>query len=184
MIDALLHKEHAPYREIGLRAVDHVLNRCGIPHTNDEVRGLVSETEKLECFPEVSAAVAKLQTKYKLVVLSNGDPDMLETAKKYHKIPFDRVISVAEANSFKPHVAAYTKAAELLGFRVDQVLFIANHAFDVIGAKSAGTRTALINRRERPFERTPQSPSERCRAWPTRWFDGAHRNFSADPLTY
>ena len=158
MIDALLHKEHTPYREIGFRAVDHVLNRCGISHTDEEVRGLVSEIEKLECFPEVPAALAKLQTKYKLVVLSNGDPDMLETAKKYHKVPFDRVISVADANSFKPHVATYTKAAEIVGIRMDQVLFVANHAFDVIGAKSAGMRTAFINRRERPFERTPHQP--------------------------
>lgn len=158
MIDALLHKEHTPYREIGFRAVDHVLNRCGIPHTDDEVSNLVAEIEKLECFPEVPAALAKLQTKYKLVVLSNGDPDMLETAKKYHKVPFDRVNSVAEANSFKPHVATYTKAAELLGLQMDQVLFVANHAFDVIGAKAAGMRTAMINRRNRPFERTPYQP--------------------------
>ncbi len=158
MIDALLHREHTPYREIGFRAVDHVLNRCGIQHTDDEVRNLVSEIEKLECFPEVPAALAKLQTKYQLVVLSNGDPDMLETAKRYHKVPFDRVISVAEANSFKPHVATYTKAAELLGLRMDEILFVANHAFDVIGAKSAGMRTAMINRRDRPFERTPHKP--------------------------
>jgi 2-haloacid dehalogenase len=158
MIDALLHRQHTPYREIGFRAVDYVLNRCGIPHTDDEVRDLVAEIEKLECFPEVPAALAKLQTKYKLVVLSNGDADMLEAARKYHKVPFDRVISVAEANSFKPHVATYTKAAELVGVRMDQVLFVANHAFDVIGAKSAGMRTAFINRRDRPFERTPHQP--------------------------
>jgi 2-haloacid dehalogenase len=158
MIDALLHQRHTPYREIGFCALDNVLNRCGIPHTDDEVRDLVGEIEKLECFPEVPAALAKLRTKYKLVVLSNGDPDMLETAKKYHKVPFDRVISVAEANSFKPHVATYTKAAELVGVRMDQVLFVANHAFDVIGAKSAGMRTAFINRRHRPFERTPHHP--------------------------
>jgi 2-haloacid dehalogenase len=41
---------------------------------------------------------------------------------------------------------------------MNQVLFVANHAFDVIGAKSAGMRTAFINRRERPFERTPHEP--------------------------
>jgi 2-haloacid dehalogenase len=158
MIDALLHRRHTPYREIGFRAVDYVLNRCGIPHTDDEVRDLVAEIEKLECFPEVPAALAKLQTKYRLVVLSNGDPDMLETAKQYHKVPFDRVISVAEANSFKPHVATYTKAAELVGVRMEQVLFVANHAFDVIGAKSAGMSAAFINRRDRPFERTPHQP--------------------------
>jgi 2-haloacid dehalogenase len=158
MIDALLHREHTPYREIGFRAVCHVLDRCNLSYTDDEVRGLVAEIEKLECFPEVPAALARLKTRYRLVVLSNGDPDMLETAKRYHKVPFDRVISVAEANAFKPHVATYTKAAEILGLRMDQILFVANHAFDVIGAKAAGMRTAFVNRRQRPIERTPHQP--------------------------
>jgi len=158
MIDALLHKEHTPYREIGHRSVAFVLERAGLTHTMDEVRALVGAIEKLRPFPEVPEALARLRTRYKLVVLSNGDPDMLETAKKYHGIAFDRVISVAEANSFKPHVSTYTKAAELIGARMDQVLFVANHAFDCVGAKSAGMHTAFIDRRRRPFGITPHQP--------------------------
>jgi len=158
MIDALLHREHTPYREIGHRAVAHVMDRAGIPHTREEVRYLVGEIEKLKPFPEVPAAMARLKTKYRLVVLSNGDPDMLEAAKPYHGIAFDRVISVAEAGSFKPHVATYTRAAEFIGLPLDQILFVANHAFDCIGAKSAGMRTAFIDRRSRPFGETPHQP--------------------------
>jgi 2-haloacid dehalogenase len=158
MIDALLEREHTPYREIGHRAVAHVLERAGIAHTMDEVRTLVAAIERLKPFPEVPAALARLQTRYQLVVLSNGDPDMLEAAKAHHGVPFDRVISVAEANAFKPHRATYTKAAELMGVRLDQVLFVANHAFDCIGAKSAGMRTAFIDRRQRPFGTTPHQP--------------------------
>jgi 2-haloacid dehalogenase len=158
MIDALLHREHTSYREIGHRAVAHVMDRAGISYTRDEVRYLVGEIEKLKPFPEVPAALARLRTKYRLVVLSNGDPDMLETAKRHHGIPFDRVISVAEAGSFKPDVATYNKAAELLGLRMDQILFVANHAFDCIGAKSAGMCTAFIDRRRRPFGETPHQP--------------------------
>jgi 2-haloacid dehalogenase len=158
MIDALLHKEHTPYREIGRRSVAFVLDRAGIEYTMEEVRDLVAQIEKLRPFPEVPAALARLQTRYKLVVLSNGDPDMLEAAQRYHQLPFDRVISVAEAKSFKPHVATYTKAAELLDMRLDQVLFVANHAFDCIGAKSAGMRSAFINRRRRPFGITSHQP--------------------------
>ena len=158
MIDVLLHREHTSYREIGHRSVAHVLERAGIKYTMEEVRYLVAEIEKLRAFPEVPDALARLQMKYKLVVLSNGDPDMLEAAKSYHKIPFDKVISVAEANSFKPHVATYKKAAEIMGLSLDQVLFVANHAFDCIGAKSAGMRTAFIDRRGRPFGMTPHQP--------------------------
>jgi 2-haloacid dehalogenase len=158
MIDALLGREHTPYREIGHRSVALVLERAGIAYTMDEVRDLVAEIEKLRPFPEVPEALARLQARYKLAVLSNGDPDMLEAAKQHHRIPFDQVISVAVANAFKPHVATYVKAAEIMGVRMDQVLFVANHAFDCIGAKSAGMRTAFIDRRRRPFSITPHQP--------------------------
>lgn len=158
MIDALLHREHTPYREIGFRAVCYTLERAGLSYTDDEVRALVGCIERLKPFPDVPAALAKLQTKHKIVVLSNGDPDMLEAAKAHHGIPFDKVISVAEANSFKPHVATYTKAAQIMGVRMKEVLFVANHAFDCLGAKAAGMHSAFIDRRKRPFGRTPYQP--------------------------
>ncbi len=158
MIDALLGRKHTPYREIGHRALDHVLERAGIAHTMAEVHALVAAIERLKPFPEVPAALDRLRTRYRLVVLSNGDPDMLEAAKAHHGIPFDAVISVVVANAFKPHVATYTKAAALVGVPMDQVLFVANHAFDCVGAKSAGMRTAFIDRRRRPFGITPHQP--------------------------
>ncbi len=161
MIDALLHKAHTPYREIGHRAVAYTMDRAGIEYTQDEVRYLVGCIERLTCFPDVPTALARMQTRYKIVVLSNGDPDMLEAAKQYHRIPFDAVISVAEANSFKPHVATYTKAAELMQVRMDEVLFVANHAFDCLGAKAAGMYSAFIDRRSRPFGGTPYQPDLR-----------------------
>jgi 2-haloacid dehalogenase len=158
MIDALLHREHTPYREIGHRALAYTLERAGIAHTMDEVRSMVAQIERLKPFPDVPEALARMKTRYKIVVLSNGDPDMLEAAKAFHGIPFDAVISVAVAGSFKPHVATYTKAAELVGVGMDEVLFVANHAFDCIGAKSAGMHSAFIDRRERPFGGTPHQP--------------------------
>ena len=158
MIDALLHREHTPYREIGERAVAYTLERARIPHTQDEVRHLVAQIERLKPFPDVPGALARLKARYRIAVLSNGDPDMLEAAKAHHGIAFDAVISVAAANTFKPHVAAYTKAAQILGVAMDEVLFVANHAFDCIGAKSAGMHTAFIDRRKRPFGGTPHQP--------------------------
>ena len=154
MIDALLHRDHTPYKEIGRQSVQYTLERAGIPHTMDEVMHLVSQIERLDPFPDVPEALAKLKEHgYRLVVLSNGDPDMLARGLPHSGTEhlFDRVISVAEAGSFKPHVATYRTAAELLAVRADQVLFVANHAFDCVGAKAFGMRTAFIDRRRRPF---------------------------------
>ena len=47
MIDALLHREHTPYREIGHRAVSAVMARAGIKYTKDDAKYLVGEIEKL-----------------------------------------------------------------------------------------------------------------------------------------
>ena len=161
MIDALLQSTHTSYREIGERAVAYTLERAGIEFTRDEVRDLVGAIERLEPFPDVPAALASLQRRYRIVVLSNGDPDMLETARRYHRIPFDEIISVAVAGAFKPHRSTYVRAAEICGVRMDEVLFVANHAFDCIGAKSAGMPTAFIDRRQRPFGETPHQPDLR-----------------------
>jgi 2-haloacid dehalogenase len=158
MIDALLHREHTPYREIGHLSVRQVMDRAGIAYTENEVRALVATIERLRCFPDVPEALGRLHVRFKLAVLSNGDPDMLEAAKPHHGIPFDAVISVAEANAFKPHRATYEMAARRMGVAMDRVLFVANHEFDCVGAKAAGMRTVFIDRRRRPFARWPHQP--------------------------
>jgi len=159
MIDALCDRGHTPYREIGHRAVSYVMDRCGIAYTQDEVHRLVGEIEKLKPFPDVVAALDRLRSKgYKLAILSNGDRDMLKAAGPHIGFAFDHVISVQEAGYFKPHWKTYAKAEEIIGANRTSILFVANHAFDCIGAKSYGMRTAFIDRRKRPFGETPHQP--------------------------
>jgi 2-haloacid dehalogenase len=158
MIDALLHRAHIPYREIGRISLSYTLERAGIAHTQEEVRRLVGEIERLKPFPDAIEALTRLKRRYRLVILSNGDPDMLEAIRPHLGIEFDRIISVAEAGSFKPHAATYRKAAEIMAAPVEAVLFAANHAFDCVGARAAGMRAAFIDRRMRPFGDWPYSP--------------------------
>lgn len=159
MIDALCDRGHTPYRQIGHRAVSYVMDRCGFDYSQDEVRWLVSEIERLKPFPDVIEALEKLRgAGLKLVILSNGDRDMLEAAKAHIGFPFDDVISVQEAGYFKPHWKTYATAQERIGEERSSMLFVANHAFDCIGAKSYGMRTAFIDRRKRPFGETPHQP--------------------------
>ena len=135
MIDALCDRGHTPYRQIGHRAVSHVMDRAGIAYTQDEVEWLVSEIERLKPFP-----------------------DVLEAAKPHIGFPFDKVMSVEEAGYFKPHWKTYAKAEELLDIDRSGILFVANHAFDCVGAKSFGMRTVFIDRRKRPFGDWPEQP--------------------------
>ena len=158
MIDSLCNTGHTPYRQIGHRAISFTLTRAGIEHSNDEVEKLVSEIESLPYFPEVPEALVRLSKNYKLVILSNGDRDMLEAAKPYLGHAFDETISVEEAGYFKPHRSTYEKAASILDFAEIECMHVANHPFDCVGAKAAGMRTAYIDRRQRPFGQTPHEP--------------------------
>jgi 2-haloacid dehalogenase len=159
MIDALCDRGHTPYREIGQRAVAYVMDRCGISYAQEEVRWLVSRIERLEPFPDVVPALHRLRgAGYGLAILSNGDPDMLEAARPHIGFDFDHVISVEAAGYFKPHWKTYAKAASLIGEDRASCLFVANHAFDCIGAKAYGMRTVFVDRRRRPFGETPHQP--------------------------
>ena len=158
MVDALLDRGHTPYREIGRRAVTLTLERAGIAHTQDEVKHLVAQIEKLRPFPDAPAALERLSQRYRLAILSNGDPDMLENARPYIGFEFSHYISIATAGYFKPHAATYKKAAEILGVDVRNVMHVANHAFDCIGAQAQGMKGGYINRRNRPYEDTAYQP--------------------------
>jgi 2-haloacid dehalogenase len=61
MIDALCDRGHTAYREIGHRAVAHVMDRCGISYSQDEVRQLVGEIVRLTPFPDVLPALEQLR---------------------------------------------------------------------------------------------------------------------------
>ena len=83
---------------------------------------------------------------------------MLAAAGPHIGFTFDHVISVQEAGYFKPHWQTYAAAERITGEDRSNCLFVANHAFDCIGAKSYGMRTAFIDRRKRPFGDTPHRP--------------------------
>ncbi len=158
MIDALVDRGHTPYREIGHGAVAYTLERAGIAYTMDEVRALVSSIERLRPFDDVVATLTRLKGRYRLAILSNGDPDMLKNAGPYIGFEFDDVISIATSGYFKPHFATYRKAVEILKTPVGRCMHVANHAFDCIGAKAAGMKACFINRRRRPYGASPHQP--------------------------
>jgi len=163
MIDSLIESGHTTYRKIGERAVSHVLKRANIDVSQTEIAWLVSQIEKLKPFPDVITNLQRLNTEYKLSILSNGDRDMLKASKKYIGFNFDATISVEEAGAFKPHKNTYSKAEEIINnkyknIKRKNILFVANHAFDCIGAKAWGFKTAFIDRRQRPFGSSPHQP--------------------------
>ena len=107
--------------------------------------------KKLKPFDDVTESLERLRgAGYRLAILSNGDSDMLESAEPHIGFAFDATISVQEAGFFKPHWKTYAKAEEILGVGRRSILFVANHPFDCVGAKSFGMWSCFIDRRKQP----------------------------------
>ena len=157
--DNIMMLGHSGYLETARRAFVYTLALNRIQATKEEVKKFMAAWQDLSPFPEVVPALQKLKTRFKLVALSNGEPQFLDHLVK-NRIGwnFDGVISVQVAGAFKPHPGVYLRAASLLGLEPGECLMVSANSFDVMGARACGFRGAYINRYELPFEDTPFEP--------------------------
>ena len=65
---------------------------------------------------------------------------------------------MVEAGAFKPHPSVYRTAAGLLECEPHEIMMVAAHSFDIMGARACGFRGAFVNRYGLPYEDTPLLP--------------------------
>ena len=101
--DTIMMLGHSGYLETVRRALHYTLGRNGIDASPDTVQEFMRGWQQLSPFPEVLSALARLQSRYQLVVLSNGDPEFLDhLVTERVAWDFDAVISVTSVGAFKP----------------------------------------------------------------------------------
>ncbi len=157
--DTIMMLGHAGYLETVRRALHYVLRLNAIEPTPARQQQLMAAWQQLQPFPDVRAALARMQTRYQLVVLSNGDPAFLaHLAAQQVQWDFDAIISATDNGAFKPHPGVYRRAAQVLGLEVGECLMVSSNSFDVVGARACGYRAAYVNRYRLPVEDSPYQP--------------------------
>jgi 2-haloacid dehalogenase len=157
--DTILMLGHSGYLETSRRALVYTLALNGIEASRAEGAEFMLAWQELSPFPEVLMALERLRTRYRLVALSNGDPDYLNhLVHNRIRWNFDAVISVQTMGAFKPHPGVYRRAATILGLEVGQCLMVSANSYDVMGARACGYRGAYVNRYQLPYEDTPYQP--------------------------
>jgi len=150
---------HSGYLETSRRALVYTLALNEIEASGAEVTELMQAWQQLSPFPEVLPSLKRLRTRYRLVALSNGDPDYLDhLVRERIRWNFDAVISVQSVGAFKPHPGVYRRAATVLKLEVGQCLMVSANSYDVMGARACGLRGAYVNRYRLPYEDTPYQP--------------------------
>jgi 2-haloacid dehalogenase len=103
----------------------------------------------LTAFPDVKPGLEALKARgFRLSILSNGEPKMLEAAARSAGILplLDHIVSVEEVKIFKPSPRVYNLAPERLGVGNAALGFVSSNSWDAAGAASAGLRTFWIQR--------------------------------------
>jgi 2-haloacid dehalogenase len=157
--DTIMMLGHSGYLETSRRACAYTLALHGIAASKSEVVYLMSAWQALKPFPDVLSGLQRLKGRFKLVVLSNGEPEFLaHLTTNRIGFAFDDVISVNAFGAFKPHPSVYRGAAGLLGLEVGDCMMISSNSFDVVGARACGFKAAHVDRYRLPYEDTPFRP--------------------------
>ncbi len=109
----------------------------------------------LATFPDVPPGLKELSAAgYRLAILSNGSPRMLQEAAKNSGIDrlLAHIISVDEIKIYKPSPRVYQLAAKKLGTAPEATGFVSSNSWDVAGAASFGLTTFWINRGNQPAD--------------------------------
>jgi len=127
------------YREVMAVA----LSRLGAP-----ARALGRSLPEWQPFPEVPAALEEARARgWRLAVLSNTDPDLLEASLARIGVEFDLTVVASEIGSYKPAPLHWEEFFVRSGAdRAGHVHVAASLFHDIAPASNLGLRTIWINR--------------------------------------
>jgi 2-haloacid dehalogenase len=160
---AALMDAYEPFWDLTSRGLDYALAVYGLDPDSETRRRILEAYDELEPFPDAETALRRLsEAGRELVVLSNGNPAMLERLAENAGLAehLDGIVSADEATTFKPDPAVYERAGARLDRSLDDCRLVSSNAWDVAGAGAAGMRTTWVNRRNDPPEELGADPDE------------------------
>ena len=157
--DNLLMLGHSGYLAVKKRALLYSLRTFKIEFTYEQIEKFMKVYQDLTPFQDAIDGLKRLETKYDLVMLSNGEQSYLEhLARNRIKVNFKRILSAESAGNFKPHPIVYRFAARELGLEPQEIMMVAAHSFDILGARHSGYRGAYVNRYDLPYDDSEYGP--------------------------
>ena len=156
-----LMRRHKDFWQITEDSLDKSMNFYNID--NSMRSELLNLYKVLSPFTEVRDALNKLkQSNYKLAILSNGTPDLLNELVVSNQLKdiFDDIFSVEEVGIFKPDSKVYDLPINKYNIEKNEVLFLSANTWDVSGAGNYGYNTVWVNRNNNIFDKLDFEPNQ------------------------
>jgi 2-haloacid dehalogenase len=136
------------YREVLARCLAAVSAIEGLELAVERRGALAESLPSWPPFAEVPATLAELRDRgWKLAILSNTDPDLLDASAAALGVPFDALITASEAGSYKPAPGHWERFFADTGASRDRHVHVAASLFhDIEPAARLGLTAVWINR--------------------------------------
>ena len=115
----------------------------------------------LSTYPEVKETLEKLkEKKYKLAILSNGTPALLNELVKSNSLQnlFDDIFSIEEVKIYKPSSKVYDMPVKKYSIKNEEVAFLSANTWDVSGGGNYGFTSIWVNRNKNIFDNLDYKP--------------------------
>ena len=141
-------ERHIPWSELTVAAFNFACQEMDMT-VSDKLRDQWIEADtRLPVYREAPAALARLEARFDLYVLSMGSPWMIEKSQVRSGIAsyFKGIISAEPHKVYKPGRAAYELGQREIGIEIEELSFVSGNSFDVIGAANYGYPTIWVRR--------------------------------------
>ncbi len=154
-----LMKRHKNFWQVTEDSLDKSINAFNI---DKSMRNELLDLYKiLNTFPEVKDVLKKLkEKKYKLAILSNGTPDLLNNLVKSNNLEsiFDDIFSIEEVKIYKPDSKVYDIPLKKYQIQKNEIVFLSANTWDVSGGGNYGYNVIWVNRNNNIFDNLDYKP--------------------------
>ena len=115
----------------------------------------------LSPYPEAKEVLKSLKAKkYKLAILSNGTPSLLNELVKISNLEniFDDIFSIEEVGIYKPDGRVYNIPVKKYQIKNEEIAFLSANTWDVSGGGNYGYNAIWVNRNNNVFDNLDYKP--------------------------
>jgi len=141
------------------RNLDRILPRFNIKTEEAVLKDLNLVWHRIDAWPEVPAALARLKKKFILAPVSNGNISMMVALARKNAFPWDAILGGEVAHDYKPKPRVYLTACEALDLEPSACMMVAAHSYDLSAASALGLKTAHIARPQEAPGKGEAAPS-------------------------
>tara|TARA_B110000459_G_scaffold180702_1_gene207601 strand:- start:248 stop:910 length:663 start_codon:yes stop_codon:yes gene_type:complete len=154
-----LMKRHKDFWQVTEDSLDKSMKTFSIDSSMKNE--LLDLYKKLSPYSEVKGVLNSLkEKKYKLAILSNGTPALLNELVKSNNLEniFDDLFSIEEVGIYKPDSKVYDMPIKKYQIKADEIAFLSSNTWDVSGGGNYGYNAIWVNRNKNIFDNLDYKP--------------------------